>query len=374
MKVAFVLPSFLTSLGGAETYAFSLAQHVAKCGVDVTFLVSSKQSRERLVSNNFRVLEFKTPTISADPGSPFSIDMARKLLADDFDIVHVHQLRTVCNLVCSGAAKIKRTPVVVTDHGGGWMLAPFSRVCALLPHAFFAVSMFSLNWLSRLSPKKGSTVVYAGIDTESFRSGYDTSDLRNRLGIDDDRIVLYVGRILPHKGVDVLVRIVPQLPKNCKLLIAGPTHDLKYHNYLRNLTRKFEGNRVIFFGEAAAQDLPSLYNLCDVFVQPSLYYDYRGRYYGLSELLGLSKLEAMACGKPVVVSNVGGLPELIQNEKTGFVVNPGDQKNLANVVRYLLSNPEVAHKVGREAQSFVENELNWSIVANHVIESYQNII
>ena len=96
---------------------------------------------------------------------------------------------------------------------------------------------------------------------------------------------------MPGKGFDTLIRAFRFLPQNTKLLIAGPVHDLAYYEYLRSMAGETCPGKVLFLGVVSVEDLPKLYNLCDVFVQPSLYYDYLGRYHPSSELLGLSKLE-----------------------------------------------------------------------------------
>lgn len=127
-------------------------------------------------------------------------------------------------------------------------------------------------------------------------------------------------------------------------------------------------------GQIHSHELPDYYNVCDVFIQPSLYLDYVGRYHRLSELLGLSKFEAMACGKPVVVSKVGGLPEKIVDGKNGYTIGPGNGKELADCVTELLVDKNLRRKVGENALSTVERELTWSKVASDVLDFYEFLI
>ena len=223
------------------------------------------------------------------------------------------------------------------------------------------------------APKKidRSRVVYGGVDTDIFRINPKAGDnLRKRLDLTEEHIVLCLGRVLPHKGIDIVIKALPLMPQNTRLLVVGQILNQEYFSYLTKLTSQNAKDKVTFLGQIPTEELPNYYNLCDVFIQPSLCIDYTGRHHRLSELLGLSKLEAMACGKPVVVSKVGGLPEKIIETKNGYTSEPGNEKELADHVTELLMDKKLRRKVGENASNMIASELTWSKVASNILDFY----
>src|SRR5262249_51894485 len=123
------------------------------------------------------------------------------------------------------------------------------------------------------------------------------------------------------------------------------------------------GRNVDFLGTADDADLPSLYQSAEVFVLPSVHTTRYGRTVRISELLGLSVLEAMACGTPVVASAVGGVPEIVTDGETGFLVPPGDVDALRERVGLLLGDPGRARRMGAAARESVLERFTWQRVA-----------
>ena len=368
MKIALVSP--VHSVGGGESYALNLSKALSYTNAVTLFVNSEKKAGTTDYIGKLTIRYLKSRILPVDPGNPISLSLISELMAENFDVIHAHQMYSCFNLFSSMCGRAKRIPAVLTDHGGGWRLAAIPHICANFPNAFAAVSDFSLQKMLGFAPQKkaNSRVVYGGVDTEIFHP--KNTDLKERLGLTEDNVVLCLGRLLPHKGLDVAIKALRFMPKNTRLLVGGQILDLEYFRYLKKLVRENAEARVTFIGELGNRELPDYYNVCDVFVQPSLYYDYRGRYHRLSELLGLTKLEAMACGKPVVVSKVGGLPEKIEEGKNGFTFEPGNEKELARYVTELLTDSNLKEKIGANALATVEQELTWNKVASRVMEFY----
>ena len=141
-----------------------------------------------------------------------------------------------------------------------------------------------------------------------------------------------------------------------------------------NLANKICPKRVLFTGIVSTNMLPKFYNACDIFVLPSVYHDYSGNYHRFSELLGLVKFEAMACGKPVVVSDVGGLPEQITNGKNGYVAKAGNEFQLAKAINNLLADDTLRKIMGRAGLELVQRKFTWHNIAKHVIQCYKSAI
>lgn len=360
-------------IGGAEVYSLNLSIKLAKFKNEVTLFIGSESTGDYIINDNLRIKYVRTVRLPF--GSRIPLNFVQNLISNSYDIIHVHQLFTTFNLLSCFTGKLRNTPTVLTDHGGGWkVLAALPHICAKFPDAFAAVSNFSLQWLIRFAIGKKSTIVYGGVNVDFFHPKYNVDKLRQDFDLDGFHVVLCVGRLLSHKGIDVLIRAFRFLPSNTKLLVVGPIQDYGYYDYLRILVDKNCPERVIFTGEVHPKKLPEFYNVCDMFVQPSVYRDYRGDYHRFPELLGLTKLEAMACRKPVIVSDVGGLPELIANGKNGYVVKAGDEKELAERINDILINEKNGRKMGREGLALVRKHYTWDSIAERVLDSYNSLI
>lgn len=224
MKIAVIAP--FQCLGGAEVYSANLASSLSQLRNDVTFFVP--EVGEQWVHENYenlRVNSLKSGFVGNYLSSSVSFELINDLISEDYDIVHVQQLFTFYNIFSSVIGKLKGVPTVLTDHGGGErLLAAFPHICAQFPNAFAAVSNFSLQRLLRLAPDKKNCVAYGGVNTEIFNPEYEVDELKQALGLQGFRTILSVGRILPHKGIDVLIKAFRYLPKKHK------TNSCRDHN------------------------------------------------------------------------------------------------------------------------------------------------
>jgi alpha-maltose-1-phosphate synthase len=274
--------------------------------------------------------------------------------------VHTHQPRSAPSRLAAVVSTLRRKPLVTTDHGlggGGWY--------GLLPamfHRFLTVSAYSAQTLQ--APPGKTRVIYGGADPHRFHP--DADDRRSG--------VLFVGRLTPHKGVD---RLIQALPDGAVLTVAGSEgHDpLPPERDYPQLLRRLAADRdVRFVGPVPDDDLPVLHRRAAVFVLPSVERTCYGRAIAISELLGLSVLEAMASGTPVVASRLGGLPEVVQDGETGFLVPPGDVARLREAVISLLSNPALAARMGRRARETVLDRFTWDACAERCLAAYGELV
>jgi len=382
-KVAVVTPTlpFGTShLGGAETYAEKLSLELAKMGCNITIFTGTKYTKS--TSKNLKIVNLKMidkPYLLFGHGRRFSTDLLLKLNAVKADIIHVHHLRTPLHITAALLGKFKRLPVVLTDHGGGGL--PFPRLIAQCPTAFITVSKYSAKSLLRYAPQKRAFVVYAGVDIVRFNPNVESEQLRKSLNLrEDTNAILFVGRIMPHKGVDVLLRAISIAKKKLNEkhifgLIVGPLLDYKYYKYLQSLVRELDlSNNIKFCGAVSEGELAKYYSLCDFIVVPSVQFDCFGLYHSHPELLSITSLEAMACGKPVIASNIGGVPEIVQNYKTGLLVEPGDVHELAKTIGRLIEDESLRLQMSKRASVFVQKSFTWRSVAQKTIFAYNKIL
>ena len=256
-------------------------------------------------------------------------------------------------------AAARRRPAVVTDHGlaggmwGGLLPRLFDR--------FLAVSQYSARELDL--PRARTRVVYGGVDCDRFRPEPAV----------DRRAVLFVGRLTPHKGVDRLIRA---LPPGASLVVAGSAGhdpDPPQRDYPTLLRRLAAGRDVRFLGPVPDDALPALLRSAAVLALPSVHWTCFGRLVPVSELLGLVVLEAMASGTPVVCSRIGGVPEIVDDGVTGFLVAPGDVGALRERLAMLLADRALAARMGQEARDRVLARFTWDACAARCLRAYAEI-
>ncbi len=204
-------------------------------------------------------------------------------------------------------------------------------------------------------------VIPAGVDLGMFKPN-DRNVARNDLGIDHKKVILYVGRIEPIKGLDNLLEAVALLEDQddtVLLIVGGKPGDDSELERLKSQARELGiGDKVVFTGAVPQCRLPTYYSAADVFVLPSY-----------TESFGLAALEAMACGTPVVASRVGGLSTFIRNGETGYLIPWRCPEPFAQRLDMLLANPALRDTLGAAARAKAL-EMSWRGVADDMLDHY----
>jgi glycosyltransferase involved in cell wall biosynthesis len=172
-------------------------------------------------------------------------------------------------------------------------------------------------------------------------------------------------------------RLIAALPPDAELTCVGTGgHDPRppESGYGALLGRLAAGGRVSFVHAVPDDELPLLYRRARVLVLPSVDVTCYGRRVAISELLGLAVLEAMASGTPVVCSRLGGLPEVVRDGETGFLVAPGDVGQLRDRLSTVLGDPALAARMGRAARDLVLERFTWSACAARCLAAYQELL
>lgn len=238
------------------------------------------------------------------------------------------------------------------------IMASASRIVAFSPHERDAMAR-----LYGADPKR-IELVPCGVDLSRFRP-LDQEESRKRLGLNGDKVFLYVGRIESLKGVDLLVHTAAHLeiPQGVRVLVVGGDDGQNHEvERLRQLAQDLEVAEVVdFVGQVDQEELPVYYSAADVCVVPSFY-----------ESFGLAALESMACGTPVVASRVGGLSTIIQHGHTGYLKSWRCPEAFANSLEMITSSKSLLESMGQAARRRAEG-MGWDQVASAMAAHYQSL-
>jgi glycosyltransferase involved in cell wall biosynthesis len=235
--------------------------------------------------------------------------------------------------------------------------------------ALIAVSKYTVNELTELYGigTEKIHVIYNGVDIQKFKPRSNKLELRHQFDLEPDKkIVLFVGRLYHRKGLEPLLRSIPPVLKefsNVTFAISGTGFKEKEQS-LRNLAKELKiENYVQFLGYVPDEKLPELYSASDIFVLPAIY-----------ENFPFAILEAQSTALPVISTNVGGIPEFLEDGKNGFVIEPGDEQELTQKLLMLLKNAELAKKMGDLGRELIEQNLSWKIITNQVVDLYHKLL
>ena len=206
-------------------------------------------------------------------------------------------------------------------------------------------------------------VIPNGVNEKDFHLDFDRAGFRGQYALPHEKLILYTGRLVYEKGLHTLLDAMPRIlsSADAKLVIVGDGHlrdDLLAQAQRLGITQKIK-----LTGFVDQKTLISLYDTADVCVVPSLY-----------EPFGIVALEAMAAKAPLVVSNVGGLSEIVEQGRDGLKVPPSDPRALADAVTKILTDPSFSEWIRTNAHDKVLRDYNWKGVANLTKRLYDNVL
>jgi glycosyltransferase involved in cell wall biosynthesis len=335
-------------------------------GVEIVF-VSLRDSTP--LSDEIAQRGFKTLALGSRSRADLLLQVARlRRLArrEKIDIIHGNESIQGC-IAALGAKGLPEVPVIFHRHHVTPLVSQriFSRLATRLSRMTIAVSAAAAEAAERIDgcPRKNIRIVHNGVPVPRKVSSAEIKEARTRLGVNGGDLVLtLIGHLRPEKGHLVLFEamrlLTDEFTNTCHaVIVGGGPGDGAYRQASANMA-----HRVHFVGH---QDDVALWNaLGDLTIVPSL-----------SEPFGLVALEAMALGRPVVASRVGGLAEIIQHEITGLLVEPGNAEALAASIRALLMSQKRREQMGEAArnrflESFTENRMvqGWLRTYEEVVE------
>lgn len=354
-RVLHIVPALFDSddgvVGGAERYAFELARHMAD-EVPTTLLTFGDKERRETVGQ-LRVRAIGDPWyVRSQRANPLAISLLSEL--SKADVVHCHQQHILASSLAALACRLTGRRVFVSDlGGGGWDLSAFVSTDRWY-HGHLHISEYSRKIYGQ-AKRPWAHVILGGVDTEKFSPDKT---------VQREGTALFVGRLLPHKGVDDLIAAVaPDMP----LEIIG--HDLSTQ-YLQDLKALAIGKQVRFWHDCDDEALVRAYRTALCLVLPSVYRDIYGRKTTVPELLGQTLLEGMSCGTPVICTDVASMPEIVEDGVTGFIVPPHNPVELGQRLRWLRDHPRKAAEIGKLARRRVLKNFTWPSVVRRCLKFY----
>lgn len=364
-----VIPGFYPIRGGAETVVKGLSIKLNSMGIQTHVMAFNMDKKwcpkwrgKTEVVDGVKV--FKIPALKLLPSSP-RINMNVNLIPGNFanimkqyDIIHFHEAELSFPLF----SFLIKKPKILHLHGINVDFANRYHIYRMMfkriADYYIAITKEMINDLIKLGICQ-SRIIYLpnAIDTELFHPDNDKKE---------NNLVLYLGRITHVKGLHILLDSLRYLRRRVRLVIVGPTNDLKYYKIVLGLIEKEnrEGkNQVEYLGVLPLKEVIKLYQKATVFILPSYW-----------EAFPVTILEALSCETPVIATPVGGIPEIIKDHETGILVPSGDAIHLAEAIDYLLENEGVRRKMAREGRKLVEEHYSLEKTCKKLRLIYEQLI
>jgi len=356
-NVTHIVPAlFRTSdgiIGGAERYACELARNMAD--VVPTTLVSFGDSDAEETIGHLKVKVLGNPHfVRGQRKNPISLSLFETVW--DADVVHCHQQHVLASSATAMLRRLAKRKVFVSDlGGGGWDISGYLSTDRWY-NGHLHISEYS-RAISKQSDDPRGHVILGGVDTQKFSPNWDCPR---------SETVLFVGRLMPHKGVNYLIEAIPE---GMSLSIIGRPYDQRFVDDVRILAH---GRKVTLHDDCGDADLVAAYRSASCIVLPSVYTDMYGSKSRVPELLGQTLLEGMACGIPAICTSVASMPEIVVDGVTGFVVPPNDSGALREKLHWLRDNPERARVMGEAARQRIMDHFTWPLVVKRCLEIYMS--
>lgn len=380
MKVTIITREYPPNVyGGAGVHVQNLSQELSKLmEVEVRCFGNQDWQKHNLKVKGYKPLE-KLKEIPDKKFMPvldtFSTNLS--MLKDRLDSAIVHTHTWYASFTGYLAKILYGVPLVVTCHsleplrpwkqdqlGRGYYLSTWIEKLAIeSADKIIAVSQMMKEDIMKYFNVSNYriAVIHNGIDLNKWKKTPLSNTLKKEYGIKDDYL-LFVGRPTKQKGIEYLLEATNYIDKNIQLVLCAVGADTK--EYEQEIGKKIaQKKNIVWINKLLEEEkYIQLYSNALVFICPSIY-----------EPFGIINLEAMACETPVVASAVGGIKEVVVQEKTGILVEPANPKQLAEGINRLLKDKALAQKMGKEGRKRVEEKFSWTYIAQQTKTLYESL-
>ena len=391
VKVCFLSPEYLPLSGGTGAYVYYLSNELMKLGNSASIVTGYNESKDVKINEQHHIFFIKSLKAPLVKSFLFAAAASRKLnkLRSSFpvDITHVNLPLVPSFAVPSGFGKTLVSTVHSTWKGEAeaikgepysrlnsnetfmvsfnWFLRIFEERMLERSNKIIAVSDFTRRELLQYYKVKEDKirVIHNGVDVDKFQPASDKRKAKEALGFSpDDIAILSVGRLYARKGLFTLIESMPLVArkfKNAKFIIVGKGLSNEMKKLVSYATKLGVKDNIVFTGYFPDKKLPKLYQAADVFAFSTFY-----------ENLPFAVLEALSSGLPVVTTNVGGIPEMIESGRNGFLVQPSNARELADRILYYLEHPAAASEMAFLARKTILERFDWRLIVKKVLKVY----
>lgn len=370
LSILHIYKDYAPVIGGIENHIGVLTRGLRDCGIDARVLVTNtnRRSTAEVIDGVPVIKTGRLLNVSSAPISPW-LYPALWQMEEDLDIAHLHLPYPPGELGQLALGRGRR--VVLSYHSDivrqrvlGAIYSPFLKLIlrradliAVSNPAYIRTSAFLRTVMGKCR------VIPYGIKLDRFRrvsrDDRAVAQVRQRYG---QPLILFVGKLRHYKGVDVVIQAMRQIDAQLLVVGDGP----KEAEWKRLAAECGVNDKVHFVGEFSDDELVNAYHAADVFTLPST---------NRAEAFGIVQLEAMACGLPVVCTELGtGTSFVNQHETTGFVVQPNQPYALAQAINRLLDNDSLRHEMGRKAKERADVEFSDKTMVTRIIGFYQEAL
>lgn len=389
LKILQVVPYFYPAwaYGGIPRVVYELSKELGKKGHDVTVCTTDvldqdsrcDQSGKEVVVDGIKVHYLKnlsnTLAYNYQVFLPVGLGSFIHRNISKFDIIHLHGHRHLLNNIVHYYAIKNKKPYILSGHGTVsrierrvWAKVIFDRIFGqqILKDAahFVAVSDNEVRQYEEMGVEKEKVnVIYNGIDIFQYDALPQKNAFRQKYSLMDKKVILYLGKITPRKGVDFLVKAFSELKMDDSVLvIAG--NDMGFKSKVEMIIKEGSlGGRVIFTGLLVGEEKLSAYQDADVLVYPAIH-----------EIFGLVPFESIMCGTPLIVTDDCGCGEIISREGIGYIVRYNDIYGLRDKIKEVLDDKNTAQEIVRSGREFIVNNLNWELIGNKFVDVYRKVV
>jgi len=339
-------------------------------GHEVTILTTAGQGQDfkDVLRDGVEVITHK-PLFNVRKFS-FSPSIHGLISEGDYDLIHAHSYRHYGTFASALHSAQSKTPLVLSPYGTisyassenftamYWlqdaltMKLPLRQASRILANTLYEKRQI----IEYGGDPSRIDVVYREVDTELFR--------KVKSNLLESRVILYVGRVTPLKGLELLIDAMAGLDPEYSLALVGPIEDKHYHASLVRQTKQLDvSERVNFIGKVRYDEIPLYLSSAEALVLPSLY-----------ENLGGVLLEAQACECPVIATNVGGISESMIDGHTGFLIKKRSPELLAMKIDEVLGDDVLRRRMGSEGRKFVECGFTLARYMGRIMSAYEEAL
>lgn len=394
MKVAMIMPYLPPKIGGRELWIKWMTPELLKRGIDVSIFAANVQDYHRYKRKfeakewEFKRIKKKAKIYLANTlynndkySTPLIIPPFLKLIKENPDIVHLHEPNVFVTTTLGLFAKIfMRKKMLLHCHSDAfrWKGLPFYLVPVVAVYGWvywlklklsdmvLGVSREYMENSAYLKKFKYKSKVFpmSLAPTFSILSKEQIEKLRKKEKISQEKkIILYVGRIDPRKGINYLIDAVNLIP-DAFLFVVGSGDEKSRLELIEQVKKLKMQSKVRFIPTVMQEELNSYYNLADVLALPTN---------DLTETFGVVLLEAWSVKKPVVVTDIPAPKRMVESSKGGLVARRMDSRDIAEKLKKVLGNPGMAEEMGENGYEFVR-QLSFPKMAEKLVKIYEGMI